>query len=72
MIRGDQEQQDDNGDQQMDTETFQDIQEFVKGEERTKQDYSDNSVTLLLYEFLCEFYRKLNVKNTMSTVFHKI
>ena len=56
----------------MDMETFQEIQEFVKGEERTKQDYSDNSVTLLLYEFLCEFYRKLNVKNTMSTVFHKI
>ena len=56
----------------MDMETFEDIQDFVKGEERTRQDYSDNSVTMLLYDYLCELYRKLNVKNTMSAVFHKI
>ena len=53
-------------------ETFEDIKDFVKGNERTRQDYSDNSVTLLLYDYLCELFKKLNVKNTMSAVFHKI
>jgi len=55
---------------QFDQETFERLTAFVKG--RTQQEYSQSSVTLLLYDFLVELYRKLNIKNTMSTLFHKI
>ena len=53
-----------------DAETFERLTDFVKA--YTQQEFSKSSVTSLLYDFLVELHRKLNVKTTMSTLFHKI